>query len=307
MFRSYAQNLVPNYSFEDTLQCPNAISQVTYSPPWFSPTNIIANYLNSCNNGFWGVPSNIEGVQLAHTGNAYAGIVTYYHGGNVRQYLEVGLVTQLIKDRKYCVEFFVSLADTQTVAANDIGMYFSDTSIYISTNQNLNLIPQINNNPVNNPLTDKIGWTKISGIFSAGGGEKYIIIGNFLDDALTDTTYFSSVESGSYYYIDDVSVKCCDCDTSQPASMSIPNIFTPNNDGINDVFKITTKNITRLNCKIYNRWGILVSEITKINEVWDGLNTSGLQCENGVYYYVVTARGEDGKEYNEKGFVQLVR
>lgn len=261
---------------------------------------------NPCNNGSWGVPNNIGGSQYARTGNAYAAITTYNYGGNLSQYLEAGLAVPLIKDKKYCVEFFVSLNDFQTVAANNMGMYFSDTSIFVNTNYNLNLIPQINNDPVNNPLTDTIGWTKISGIFISGGGEKYIIIGNFLDDANTDTIYYNSVMPGSGYYIDDVSVQCCDCDTTQPM-LNIPNVFTPNYDGINDVFKITSKNITSLNCKIYNRWGFLVGELTKINEVWDGLTASGLRCENGVYYYVVIAIGEDGKEYNEKGFVQLIR
>lgn len=87
----------------------------------------------------------------------------------------------------------------------------------------------------------------------------------------------------------------------------IPNIFTPNNDGVNDVFKITTKNIAKFNCNIYNRWGILVNELTESNEVWDGRTKSGLECTVGVYYYVLTATSEKGKEYNEKGVVQLIR
>lgn len=77
VFDSYAQNLVPNYSFEDTLQCPigNGISPITYSPPWFSPTNSTANYFNSCNNFSWGVPNNVGGIQYARTGKSYAGII----------------------------------------------------------------------------------------------------------------------------------------------------------------------------------------------------------------------------------------
>lgn len=122
----------------------------------------------------------------------------------------------------------------------------------------------------------------------------------------TTTYYLSLIDTtGSISCINEVkdSITIVVCDHK----LQIPNIFTPNNDGINDVFKITTKNITILNCKIYNRWGILVNELTKINEVWDGGTSSGLQCSSGVYYYVLTAKGEDGKEYGEQGAVQLIK
>lgn len=119
------------------------------------------------------------------------------------------------------------------------------------------------------------------------------------------TTYYLTQTTPCSFTTDSVTITVCDLPPS--SNITIPNIFTPNNDGINDVFKITTQNITRLNCKIYNRWGILVGELTKINEMWDGNTTSGLPCNAGVYYYVLTAIGEDGKEYDEKGFVSLVR
>ena len=90
------------------------------------------------------------------------------------------------------------------------------------------------------------------------------------------------------------------------SSLVIPNIFTPNNDGVNDLFRIITKNITTINCKIYNRWGILIHELTKINESWDGNTMQGLQCITGVYFYTVIALGKDGKEYNEKGEIQIM-
>lgn len=87
----------------------------------------------------------------------------------------------------------------------------------------------------------------------------------------------------------------------------IPTVFSPNDDGINDVFKIATKNMSAINCKIYNRWGVFVSELTKLNEGWDGRTTSGIPCKVGVYYYVITGTGNDGKEYDSKGFLQLLR
>ena len=299
---AYAQNLVPNPSFEDTLHCPFNPAQVSFAPPWYDPTNASSDYFNACDNAGVGVPDNDSGHQLARTGNAYMGLYTYYSGMSVREYIQVKLIHQLKTNKNYCAEFYVSLADTFSLAANNIGMYFSNTAITGSSGTVLNMIPQINNDIITNPLTDKIGWTKVSGKFISNGTENYLTIGNFLNDANTDTTHvIGGSYQFSYYYIDDVSLTLCDDE------IEIPNVFSPNNDGVNDVFKIKTTEITTLNCKIYNRWGTLVNEITKFNEVWDGRTTSGLQCIDGVYYYIVTATGEDGKTYDEKGFVQLIR
>lgn len=133
-----------------------------------------------------------------------------------------------------------------------------------------------------------------------------------LNGAINQT--YSASENGSYYVEVTVNggckVKSNIFTTNSLATndnLIIPNVFTPNNDGVNDVFKITTKKIATLNCKIYDRWGLLVNELTKTNEVWDGRTTSGIQCTTGVYYYTINALGEDGKAYSEKGIVQLIK
>ena len=103
--------------------------------------------------------------------------------------------------------------------------------------------------------------------------------------------------------------------TSAQSNVAIPNVFTPNSDFYNDVFPnsngwssvFNTITITSLNCKIFNRWGTLVYELVKPNEVWDGRTTSGIDCNTGVYYYEVNAKGENGENIDEKGFVQLIK
>lgn len=133
-----------------------------------------------------------------------------------------------------------------------------------------------------------------------------------LNGAVNQT--YSASESGNYYVEVTVNggckIKSNILNSDSLASndiVIIPNVFTPNNDGVNDVFKITTKNLTEFNCKIYDRWGLLVKELKKTNEAWDGYTPGGLQCTTGVYYYTLTASSEVGKEYNEHGFVQLVK
>ncbi|MES2284402.1 MAG: gliding motility-associated C-terminal domain-containing protein [Bacteroidota bacterium] len=72
-------------------------------------------------------------------------------------------------------------------------------------------------------------------------------------------------------------------------AIEIPNVFTPNGDGINDVFKINLsgESLTNFNVSIYDRWGILVFASSSINNKWDGRTTSGLKVECGTYFYVL--------------------
>jgi gliding motility-associated-like protein len=84
-------------------------------------------------------------------------------------------------------------------------------------------------------------------------------------------------------------------------------VFTPNGDGVNDYFRIDNSKLQTLNCQIFNRWGILVAELKAPKDSWDGRTTSGIECVNGVYYYLLTAKGKDSKDYSEKGFVELIK
>jgi len=96
-----------------------------------------------------------------------------------------------------------------------------------------------------------------------------------------------------------------DFDQDSISHIIMPNVFTPNFDSINDVFKPITDEITELNFSIFNRWGNLIFETSRVNGFWDGRTTSGEPCQDGVYFCVLTAKGIDGKDYKEKTFVQL--
>lgn len=313
-------NLVPNPSFETYTTCPNFPGQIYYASPWFQPnyyfgtvtTASSSDLYNQCASfGQTSVPTNsyVGGYQTPRTGLGYCGIGLKNSGAiTSREYIETSLVSPLIQGKTYCVDFFVSLADTCQYAISNIGIHFSNDSLLYSSalGSNLTVSPQIEN--INtNIITDTTDWVLVSGQFIAAGGEKFITIGNFRDNASTTTQTVSGIFPYAYYYFDDISVICCDCDTIIPSNISIPNIFTPNNDNVNDVFKITSSGLESLNCKIYDRWGILVGEMLGANDAWDGRTISGVECTDGVYFYVLTAKGIDGKEYNQRGFLQLTR
>ena len=84
--------------------------------------------------------------------------------------------------------------------------------------------------------------------------------------------------------------------------IEVPNVFTPNGDGSNEVFKIKTKAIKELTCEIYNRWGLKLYTITSPSDYWDGSGYSA-----GTYYYILNAKGYDGKEYKDHGFLSLFK
>ena len=87
----------------------------------------------------------------------------------------------------------------------------------------------------------------------------------------------------------------------------IPNIFTPNNDGQNDVFHITAGGMKAFNIEIFNRWGERVFESNSAGIEWDGRSMTGVEESDGTYYYILKATDFAGKTYNIDGYVQLVR
>lgn len=221
------QNIVPNFSFEDKLRCPGQDDFNGFVADWTGQGSYSTGGLNyftaNCSTPALSVPSNEMGYQNAHTGVSYAGITTYLsqysfnpNNYDYRSYIQVMLNNPLIEGVRYCVVWYVSLSDTSMYECSDMGAYFSDSMVHYSNRNAVksNLIPQIANDPVNNSLTDKKNWTKITGSFISAGGEHYIIIGNFKDDA---HSYIDSIGSNAppvalqlacaaFYYIDDVSV-----------------------------------------------------------------------------------------------------
>ncbi len=95
----------------------------------------------------------------------------------------------------------------------------------------------------------------------------------------------------------------------QPSDLEIPNVFTPNDDGVNDYFILHTTNLTEIECTIFDRWGAKMYEVKtdKGNIQWDGKTMGGKDAPTGTYYYIIKAKGLDEKEYKEKGFITLLR
>ncbi len=209
----YAQNLVYNHSFEDTLSCPTDQDQLYNAKGWGKPTHSSSDYLNVCATIAVGIPRNVLGEQNTHSGNGYSAIYTFCYALNwtYKEYIQGHLTDTLKANKTYCVSFYTSLAEQMAYNCNNIGVYFSKDSIYTNTDSLLPYTPQVQNN-FSNSLNDTSAWTLVSGSFVATGGEKYLIVGNFDLPANLDTMRvipqgWLGYINGSYYYIDDISVE----------------------------------------------------------------------------------------------------
>jgi gliding motility-associated-like protein len=88
---------------------------------------------------------------------------------------------------------------------------------------------------------------------------------------------------------------------------AIPNAFSPNGDGLNDVFKLYNLHHQKLSYMyIYNRWGQLLYTNTNPEQGWDG-NYQGKPCDAGTYYYTIGLVYPDGSTKNLKGDLNLIR
>ncbi|MEI8135724.1 MAG: gliding motility-associated C-terminal domain-containing protein [Bacteroidota bacterium] len=94
-----------------------------------------------------------------------------------------------------------------------------------------------------------------------------------------------------------------------PSKLEVPNVFTPNGDGSNDLFFLKVANMSEISALIFDRWGNKVFESTSStgNIEWDGKNLSGKELPAGTFFYVIKATGKDGTEYEKKGNVSLYR
>lgn len=114
---------------------------------------------------------------------------------------------------------------------------------------------------------------------------------------LTTSLPDGSIELRSYSNIDAPPVE---------TKIFVPNAFTPNNNALNETFRPDGIYIAKYNMKIFDRWGSKIYENDECMNSWNG-DYNGLPAPDGVYIYIIQAKGSDGRNYNLKGNVTLIR
>lgn len=198
------ENLIPNGSFElsDTCDGAKSCSLIEPAVPWFVPTNCTSDLFHSCSDGICTVP---YGEIFPFDGEGMAGqFVRGEAGDETREYIAVHLLSPLEQDSLHELTIRLRYGGGNGTAIGSFGAYFSqDSTIDYSLNHHLfELIPQLQRNP-DSIMDDPNIWYEWTDTLSASGGENFIMLGNFLNDANTPF-HQPSWNPGSYYFIDDV-------------------------------------------------------------------------------------------------------
>lgn len=215
-----AQNLVVNNSFEEvtTPYCgwTTIPSQLTgFVNSWNSPTAaypdvystaVAPSCWNYMPNSTYSVTADcVLGSQSPRTGEVMAGLYTF---GTNREYLQVPLTQALTVGQVYRISFWVSRADNVGMASDRIGVALSNGAVNfpgIVTLNNLNLAVESET-----IITESNAWVEITSVFIPNQAYTYLLIGNFKDDASTNTLPQASPTvcqaNYAYYYIDDISL-----------------------------------------------------------------------------------------------------
>lgn len=227
-------NIILNGSFESALKCPFGVNTIkefsTDVCNWYTIKNpaltIVGtpDYYHKCSTpADNGVPQNFHGTQAARNGgNAYAGLIAHSNGGS-REYLIQELpIGRELKNKKYYAEYYVNSADVAGLGIDGLGMLLTTSkpafaSSDFRNNNSLAIVPNPNHQAkilYNGPaITDNNIWERVSGSFTAQGGEKFITIGNLKDHASSAASAQSTsrstaprYDSYAYYYIEDVAL-----------------------------------------------------------------------------------------------------
>ncbi|MCX6230247.1 MAG: SBBP repeat-containing protein [Bacteroidetes bacterium] len=149
-------------------------------------------------------------------------------------------------------------------------------------------------------IGDTLKW------FSNGCGQNYIGQNTplIIPSPIKTITYYARWESNcGISKCDTITIFVNDCQFI----LELPNIITPNNDGINDMFiPLLKKNIEKMNTKIFNRWGNLLYETDNINIEWDG-KYKGKLVSDGVYYWIIIYTDGNGTESMLKGSLTVLK
>jgi gliding motility-associated-like protein len=120
-------------------------------------------------------------------------------------------------------------------------------------------------------------------------------------------------EEGTYYvrYVGSNSDGSCETNGDTytvsigSSELRIPNAFSPNGDGVNDVWKVGYRSLLNFRCWIFDRYGNQIYEFSDPSQGWDG-KYKGKYVKSGVYYYVIEAKGSDGKKYKKGGDINII-
>ncbi|TXI75850.1 MAG: hypothetical protein E6Q44_16590 [Flavobacteriales bacterium] len=209
----HAQQLVPNPSFEAVTSCPTFASQLDHAAPWVNPTQGTPELYHACagSGAYAGVPANYSGgYQLPRTGDGFAGLYTYRNDiANMREFIAAPLLQPLEAGQCYRFRMFLNMPNDFSTVCDGVGVHFSEGPV---TANHAGLLPVTAHiaHPAGQVILDTLGWTEVSGFYTAVGGEDHLTIGNFRSDVQSTVAYVNTdawYQGQAYLLVDDVSLE----------------------------------------------------------------------------------------------------
>jgi gliding motility-associated-like protein len=192
---------------------------------------------------------------------------------------------------------------TQTINANSTGIY----SVTVSIGSSCNATDSI--------VLSSFTFAGLGPDIEICPGSSVLLSGNTAGVnyvwSTGETTNAISVSQAGSYWVNMSYGNCLSSDTivldySAGGTVLPPNVFSPNNDGVNDLFDIGNPVFDLFEIRIYDRWGMEVFYTNNPAFKWDG-KYNNKECPDGVFYWIVHYMDCTGTEAEKTGFVHVVR
>ena len=294
------QNLCTNGDFETYTTLPNNYAQVCYANGWSSPSGACAlvvgtgspDYYNTGGTGGCKPPTTWWATVTPHSGAGMEGFAAWY-SGNYREYIARQLSTPLTIGQVYTVSLWYTngVSTIHGYGCNNFGIAFSAVPLTQSGGTPISYVPQLESSAILFSTT----WQKLSFLYTPTSADQYITIGNFRTNAATSISLLGSGTTGSYYYIDDVSITP---GNSLPVELLS---FTADAHENETVLRWVTE--TEINNDYFTlERGKNENDFQKIAQVEGAGNSSSLReysysdpfPENGITYYRLSQTDFDG-------------
>ena len=324
---------ISNSNFEINSGLPSNTGEWSLVQDWNNAGSITASPDYFHNNGTLGgdLPETPVAFVHPYEGSAVMGFVaTGKKGSNYREYLTNVLSTSLVSGVKYNVSFYISNGyntpfSPAGLGTSKIGIHFSTSQPVQTGDLPLNLAPQFERQSM---LYER-EWVRLSFAFTADDNYTHMTLGVFGNDSDKEIeAYQGNNPLFAYYFLDAFEIEVVPhviqddrderkvdeeevIEEEDAPHFYVPNSFTPNRDGDNDVF-IPVKTIeVEYILNVYNRWGELCHSAFGIEASWDGRSANGDIVPFDSYIWEIIYQHPDLKgadlETILRGTVNLLR
>ncbi|PCJ81288.1 MAG: hypothetical protein COA49_06130 [Bacteroidetes bacterium] len=323
----YSQVYVLNGGFEFSETVPNESGQWELINSWTNAGSTIANpdYYHTFGYNGGDLPETPLAYIQPYNGYAIAGLeVSRRSGTNMREYLMGEFSEALVVGKRYEFSFAVANGDVYEhssagLGVSDLGVTFSTEELVQTERDPISTQPQFSMNHIQYYQ----GWKVIKFAFTADKQFKYFTFGMFGADIDKQIQTFEGPgRSKAYYFVDDFAIRDLTSelqendipyrgDTSDlfnlETSTFVPTAFSPNNDGVNDVFMPSLRPNRGAMLRIYDRRGAMIWESSEEQPKWSGNSMLGGEARPGLYLWTLKVVIEDGSIDELSGPVTLLQ